>query len=163
MNKRKNVYFVARKRASASNSVLRSRDGAAYELGVSASTLADYELDNTKVVPTDKVKAMARLYKSPELENWYCKNVCPIGVDKKIATESEDFRIAVLQLIEVINVAKEMKVIGKLITNASRNEDERNADELSDLNVVLEDAQYSIGMVMLAIERQKNEHQGNAD
>lgn len=37
------------------NERLYSREGAAELLGISVSTLADYELGNTKVVPVDKV------------------------------------------------------------------------------------------------------------
>lgn len=56
-----NVYFVARKKAAMYNERLYSREGAAELLGISVSTLADYELGNTKVVPVDKVVLMADL------------------------------------------------------------------------------------------------------
>ena len=46
-----NVYFRARKEAAIYNERLFSREGAAELLGISVSTLADYELGNTKVVP----------------------------------------------------------------------------------------------------------------
>ena len=39
-----NVYFLARKKAATYNERLYSREGAAELLGVSVSTLADYEL-----------------------------------------------------------------------------------------------------------------------
>ena len=81
-----NVYFKARKKAAAYNPRLSSREGASEILGVSESTLADYELGNTKVVPVDKVVLMADLYRAPELLNGYCKNECPIGRDMPIAT-----------------------------------------------------------------------------
>lgn len=45
-----NVYFVARKKAAMYNERLYSREGAAELLGISVSTLADYELGNTKVL-----------------------------------------------------------------------------------------------------------------
>ena len=50
-NGNQNVYFRARKAASIYSPKLYSREGAAEMLGVSVSTLADYELGNTKVVP----------------------------------------------------------------------------------------------------------------
>lgn len=77
-----NVYFVARKRAAMYNERLYSREGAAELLGISVSTLADYELGNTKVVPVDKVVLMADLYNAPELKTGYCKHECPIYVDQ---------------------------------------------------------------------------------
>ena len=57
-----NLYFKARKKAAAYNERLYSREGAAELLGISPSTLADYELGNTKVVPVDKVVLMAEMY-----------------------------------------------------------------------------------------------------
>lgn len=74
-----NIYCQCRKTAAQYNDKLNSREGAAELLGVSSSSLADYELGNTKVVPVDKVVLMADLYRSPELKNYYCTNVCPIG------------------------------------------------------------------------------------
>ena len=63
-----NVYFRARKEASMVNEKLFSREGASELLGISVSTLADYELGNTKVVPVDKVVLMADLYNCPDLK-----------------------------------------------------------------------------------------------
>lgn len=76
-----NIYCRCRKEAAKYNDKLNSREGAAELLGVSVSSLADYELGNTKVVPVDKVVLMADLYNAPELRNYYCANECPIGRD----------------------------------------------------------------------------------
>ncbi len=61
INENNNVYFKARKKAAAYNERLYSREGASELLGISVSTLADYELGNTKVVPVDKVVLMAEM------------------------------------------------------------------------------------------------------
>jgi len=74
-----NIYCRSRKDAARYNDKLNSREGAAELLGVSVSSLADYELGNTKVVPVDKVVLMADLYNAPELKNHYCAHECPIG------------------------------------------------------------------------------------
>ena len=79
-----NVYFRARKEAAKKDARLSSREGAAELLGVSASTIADYELGNTKVVPVDKVALMADLYACPELKTLYC----PIGCGMPFATKA---------------------------------------------------------------------------
>lgn len=50
-----NVYFRARKEAAIYNEKLNSRGNAADIMGISESSLADYELGLTKVVPVDKV------------------------------------------------------------------------------------------------------------
>ena len=87
MKDNENVYFRARKAAANNNEKLFSREGAAEMLGISVSTLADYELGNTKVVPVDKVVLMADLYNCPELKAMYCKHECPIGRRMPIATQ----------------------------------------------------------------------------
>ena len=48
-----NIYFKCRKEAALYDERLRSRESAAELLGVSVSSLADYELGNMKVVPVD--------------------------------------------------------------------------------------------------------------
>lgn len=74
-----NPCFRCRKEAAKYNDKLNSREGAAELLGVSVSSLADYELGITKVIPVDKVVLMAELYNAPELKAWYCSSECPIG------------------------------------------------------------------------------------
>lgn len=74
-----NPCFQCRKEAAKYNDKLNSREGAAEMLGVSVSSLADYELGITKVIPVDKVVLMAELYSAPELKAWYCTTECPIG------------------------------------------------------------------------------------
>lgn len=75
-----NIYCRCRKEAAKYNDKLNSREGASELLGISSSSLADYELGNTKVVPVDKVVLMADLYNAPEIMNYYCTNECPIGM-----------------------------------------------------------------------------------
>lgn len=99
MNDNNNVYFKARKRAAIYDERLYSREGAAELLGISVSSLADYELGNTKIVPVDKVVLMADLYKAPELKNQYCKTECPIGQQMPIATEIKGLEGITLRLL----------------------------------------------------------------
>lgn len=68
-----NIYCKCRKEAAKYNDKLNSREGAAELLGISASTLADYELGITKIIPADAILRMADLYNAPELRNHYCK------------------------------------------------------------------------------------------
>ena len=106
-----NVYFLARKEASIYSDRLYSRDGAAELLGISVSTLADYELGNTKVVPVDKVVLMADLYNCPELKYMYCKCECPIGKQMPLATEAKSIEGIALRMIQRFDPdsLKEMK------------------------------------------------------
>lgn len=74
-----NRCFQCRKEAAKYNDALSSRERAADLLGVSVSSLAEYENGITKVIPVDKVVLMAELYNAPELKAWYCTSECPIG------------------------------------------------------------------------------------
>lgn len=110
-----NIYFECRKKAATYNERLWSREGAAEMLGISVSTLADYELGNTKVVPVDKVVLMADLYNCPELKTGYCKRECPIGKAMPLATEVKGIEGISLRLIREFDSGKIKKMEESLI------------------------------------------------
>ena len=112
MNENTNVYFQARKKAAIYNERLYSREGASELLGISVSTLADYELGNTKVVPVDKVVLMADLYCAPELITGYCMRECPVHGFLPLATEKKSIQGIALRLLKGFNEdeLKAMKV-----------------------------------------------------
>lgn len=101
-----NVYCQARLEASKYNDKLRSREGAAELLGISPSSLADYELGITKIVPVDKVVLMADLYNAPELLNGYCHTSCPIGFQSVPRLEMVDMNRATVQLLASLHNAE---------------------------------------------------------
>ncbi len=103
INENNNVYFKARKKAAAYNERLYSREGASELLGISVSTLADYELGNTKVVPVDKVVLMADLYNAPELITRYCMEECPVHGFLPLATEEKGIQGIALRLLRGFN------------------------------------------------------------
>lgn len=102
-NENTNMYFQARKKAAIYNERLWSREGAAELLGISVSTLADYELGNTKVVPVDKVVLMADLYNAPELITGYCMRECPVHGFLPLATEEKSLEGIALRLLQNFN------------------------------------------------------------
>lgn len=103
INENNNMYFKARKKAAIYNEKLYSREGAAELLGISVSTLADYELGNTKVVPVDKVVLMSDLYNAPELIAGYCVNECPVHGFLPLATEVKNIQGITLRLLRGFN------------------------------------------------------------
>lgn len=98
-----NIYFQCRKRAAQYNESLSSREKAAEMLGISTSSLANYELGVTKTVPVDVVVMMADLYNAPELRNLYCKNECPIGRALPMATETKGLESITLKLLKSLD------------------------------------------------------------
>ena len=103
INENNNVYFKARKRAAVYNERLYSRERASELLGISASTLSDYELGVTKVVPVDKVVLMADLYNAPELITGYCVRECPVHGFLPLATEEKSIQGITLRLLKGLN------------------------------------------------------------
>lgn len=111
-----NPCFRCRKEAARYNDRLYSREGAAELLGVSVSSLADYELGNTKVIPVDKVVLMADLYNSPELKTWYCTSECPIGRSFPMpSTELTSVERTTLKLLKQLRTDEVQRVRDTLI------------------------------------------------
>lgn len=111
-----NVYCRSRKTAAARNKRLSSREGAAELLGLSVSTLADYELGITKVIPVTSVVRMADLYNAPELLNDYCVNQCPIGCRNTPKLEIADLDRLTVKILAALNKGATIKDILLQIT-----------------------------------------------
>lgn len=149
MKSNRNVYFNARKEAQKYNEKL-TREGAAELLGISVSSLADYELGNTKVVPVDKVVLMADLYNCPELKTLYCKHECPIGRLYPVATQRGSIEGAALRLISELNdVGKQQMAekIMKIAMDGMISGDEK--PELKEIMNQLEDMTKAISEMLL--------------
>lgn len=73
-----NVFYVARKDAEACNDRLGSREGAEEETGIDRTRLARIEGGVLTPYP-EEVWMMAKVYQAPQLCNFYCANLCPLG------------------------------------------------------------------------------------
>lgn len=121
-----NVYCQARYKASETNERLKSREGAAELLGISPSSLADYELGNIKFVPVDKVVLMADLYNAPELLNDYCATSCPIGCKSVQKIEVEEIDRITLKMLSAFSQAEGVsKSLIAIVADGVITEDER--------------------------------------
>lgn len=136
MKENNNIYFRARKNAAVYNERLYSREGAAELLGISVSTLADYELGNTKTVPVDKAVLMADLYNCPELKTGYCKHECPIGKSMPLATEASGIEGIALRLIREFDPENVRRMEKSLIEIAA--DGVISDDEKPELKAILE-------------------------
>lgn len=105
-----NPFCKARLEAAKYNDRLASKEGAAELLGISISTLSDYELGLTKIVPPDMVVKMSNLYNAPELENYYCTEMCPLGYETaKVQVEDLDrISIKALSTFRKLDETKEL-------------------------------------------------------
>lgn len=151
-----NMYFRCRKEASLYNDKLNSRESAADMLGVSPSSLADYELGNTKVVPVDKVVLMADLYNAPDLLNMYCASECPIGCRKEIATEIRTLERTTVALIDLLSGGKLDDYMSELAHIASDGRvDEDQKDKMSEIIGYLSRLKLLVEELMLYDEKRR--------
>lgn len=99
-----NAFYKARLAASLHNEQLSSREGAAEIMAIDRGRLYRIEKGNTYPYP-EEVHLMADLYRAPELRNYYCREMCPLGCDMP-ALELEDLdRITVRAMASLRNVA----------------------------------------------------------
>ena len=110
-----NIYFQCRKQAAIYNSAVHSRESASEQLGISVSTLSNYELGIT-TPPVDIVVKMAELYNAPEILNHYCKTNCPIGRSMSIGTDVKSLELATLRVIKRLN-EKDIRNIRQELTD----------------------------------------------
>lgn len=129
---RDNIYFRCRKEAAKYNDRLGSREGTAELLGVSVSSLADYELGNTKVIPVDKVVLMADLYNAPQLLNSYCATECPIGCRREMATKLQTLERTTLGLLDLLSQDKLNQMMTALTRIAADGKVERSERDKMD-------------------------------
>ena len=136
------------------NERLYSREGAAELLGISVSTLADYELGNTKVVPVDKVVLMADLYNAPELKTGYCKHECPICSYLPVATEVKGLEWITLRLMKRLD-CDELNRIKKELVDITEDGiiDETEKPELKKILAFLDEVAESISELKIVGEK----------
>lgn len=120
-----NRFCQARLAAAKYNERLYSKEGAAELLGVSVSTLSDYELGLTKIVPPDMVMKMADLYNAPELRNYYCREMCPLGNDVPVLELEDLDRITVRAMASLRKVAETKESLLDITADGIITDDEK--------------------------------------
>ncbi len=120
-----NPFCQARIMASRYNDRLLSKEGAAEYLGISVSTLSDYELGVTKVIPPDMVLKMADLYNAPELRNYYCREMCPLGGDVPVLELEDLDRITVRAMASLRKISETKELLLDITEDGVISEEER--------------------------------------
>ena len=152
-----NVYFEARKAAAEYDDRLYSREKAAELLGVSVSTLADYENGNTKFVPVDKVVLMADLYHQPELKTGYCKHECPIGACMPFCTKTSSIAMAALKVLKGLDDSKIDSLRHRIIDVAADGQvDASEKPELAEILKNVDEIALAMNEVRLVCEKELN-------
>lgn len=131
-----NVWYEARMEASKRDGKLRSREGAAEQLGMSVSAVSDAELGLTKFMPVDKAVLMAECYNAPHLLNYYCLNECPIGCRRPISAENLEIDRVTVRLLKNLRVSQLNEIKDTLVDIAE--DGVISEDEKPDLREVME-------------------------
>lgn len=149
-----NMYFECRKRAAIHNERLNSRAGAAEMLGISESTLANYESGKTKNIPVDVVVMMGEVYNAPELKCNFCKNECPIGKELPIATQAGNIEGITVRMLAGLEDEKIDKIQKTLLRIAADGKVEANeSKELKEIVSSLDEVYKSITELRMMVER----------
>lgn len=89
-----NAFYRARCAASTHNEQLKSREGAADIMSIDRGRL--YRIEKGLINPyPEEVHLMADLYNAPELRNYYCTEICPLGCEITKASVEDLDRITV--------------------------------------------------------------------
>ena len=102
---------------------MKSRDGAAEETGIDRTRIARIELGTITPYP-EEVLLMADAYNAPELANYYCTSLCPIGkkmLPKAECIHIERLAIKFLHTIDEVPTAREKML--KIASNGYNNDD----------------------------------------
>lgn len=103
-----NAFYKARIAASSCNDRLASREGASEELGIDRTRLARIELGSLNPYP-EEVLMMADYYDAPELANFYCSKMCPLGKRTVPAAEAQNIDRLTIRIISALGEAGDIK------------------------------------------------------
>ena len=104
-----NIFYKARCEAATHNEQLSSREGAADYMSKHTPTQKPKHRPIAVPYP-EEIRLMADLYNAPELENYFCRTMCPLGCEMPKAELANLDRITVrtLSVFRKIGKTKEM-------------------------------------------------------
>lgn len=135
-----NVFYKARCEAAKHNEQLSSREGASDLMSIDRGRL--YRIESGVADPyPEEVHLMADLYNAPELRNYYCREMCPLGEDVPVLELEDLDRITVRAMASLRKVedAKESLLnitADGVITNEEKPELKKILATLDEISVI---------------------------
>ncbi len=126
-----NVFYKARCGAATHNEQLSSREGAADIMSIDRGRLYRIESGIANPYP-EEIHLMADLYNAPELENYYCTNICPLGGEMPKADLADLDRISLRALSTFRKIGETKELLLDITADGVISEEEKG-----DLNKVL--------------------------
>ena len=135
-----NIFYQARCKASTHNEQLSSREGAADFMSIDRGRLSRIESGVANPYP-EEVHLMADLYNAPELRNYYCTEICPLGCDMPKVGAVDLDRITVRALSSFKKISQTEKILLDITEDGVISDDERPAmqkvlENLGDLEAI---------------------------
>lgn len=116
-----NIFYKARCEAATHNEQLSSREGAADYMSIDRGRL--YRIESGIAVPyPEEIRLMADLYNAPELENYFCRTMCPLGCEMPKAELANLDRITVRTLSVFRKIGKTKSEMITLLARSKRGE-----------------------------------------
>ncbi|MFG6378709.1 MAG: XRE family transcriptional regulator [Lachnospiraceae bacterium] len=135
-----NIFYKARYEAATHNEQLSSREGAADIMSIDRGRI--YRIESGLVNPyPEEVHLMADLYNAPELRNYYCREMCPLGCEIPKVEMCDLDRISIRALVAFRKVDETKNLLLDITEDGVITEDEREdmqkiLDTLSELEAV---------------------------
>ncbi len=119
-----NIFYKARCEAATHNEQLSSREGAAEYMSIDRGRL--YRIESGIAVPyPEEIKLMADLYNAPELENYFCRTMCPLGCEMPKAELADLDRITVRILSAFRKIGKTRETLLDITADGVIDESEK--------------------------------------
>lgn len=123
-NTKSNVFYKARCEAAKHNEQLSSREGAADIMSIDRGRI--YRIENSIINPyPEEIHLMADLYSAPELRNFYCRKMCPLGEDVPVLELGDLDRITVRAMASLRKVSEISGLFLDIAEDGVISEDER--------------------------------------
>lgn len=119
-----NTFYKARCTASIHNEQLKSREGAADIMSIDRGRL--YRIESGLINPyPEEIHLMADLYNAPELRNFYCTGICPLGCDMPKVTIEDLDRISIKALSSFRKISETRELLLDITEDGVITEEER--------------------------------------
>lgn len=145
-----NIFYKARCEAATHNEQLSSREGAADYMSIDRGRL--YRIESGIAVPyPEEIRLMADLYNAPELENYFCRTMCPLGCEMPKAELANLDRITVRTLSVFRKIGKTKEMLLDITADGVIDESEK--PELDDVVKNLEEVEEIAQSMRLWIKK----------
>lgn len=146
-----NNFYKARMAAATCNDSLNSREGAAELLGIDRTRLARIELGSLNPYP-EEVLLMSDAYNAPELNNYYCSKMCPLGRHTVPAAELLHLDRLTIKILSALGSAEFIqKTILEVVKDGTVTENEQQ--QVNDVLAALENISKAATEMKLWVEK----------